>query len=65
MFADLGQHKYVEYVELDCSWSNLDELQYYGCPFFVDPMVIWGSLNSSIFLVIYFANQYCTMLGYK
>ena len=63
MFADLGQHKYVEYVECNPIWSNLDE--YNGCPFFLAPMVIWGSLYSSTFLLIYFGNQYCTMLGYK
>lgn len=39
----------------------LDKSPNYGCP----SMVIWGSPYSSLFLSIYVAYQYCTMLGNK
>ena len=48
----------------EATWMNC-----YGCHFFLDPMVIWGSLYSNIFFFIYllisivklnlFADQYC------
>ena len=47
-------------IVFEATWINC-----YGCPFFLDPMVIWCSLYSNIFFLNLFADQYCTMLGYK
>ena len=50
-------------IVFEATWMN-----YYGCPFFLDPIAIWGSLYSNIIIIFFlnlFADQYCTMLGYK
>ena len=41
----------------------LDKSPKYGRPFFQAPMVISGTLYSSIFLLMSFVDQYCITLG--
>ena len=41
----------------------LDKSPKYGRPFFQAPMVISGTLYSSIFLLMCFVNQFCITLG--
>lgn len=44
-------------------YSRLLSAALYCCPFSLAPMVIWGNLCSSIFLLIYFINHYSILLG--
>ena len=42
---------------------TLDKSPKYSCPFFLAPMVTWGSKYSSIILLIHIVYLNCNMLG--